>query len=136
MNLSYELIGKVVNFTTRAPSLLGATFNRVKILAILDRDTAMNFRDVTSTHLNVYPTIHAADPTFPANATDYMYIKIQYEDGRVDALGWAWIDENSVVEVTSASATVHVDNITLDDIPRIRNALLSIGIGSFNITTP
>lgn len=136
MELSLDLVGKVVNFTTRAPSLLGATFNRVKILAILDRDSAMNYRDVTSTHINLYPVIHDADPTFPPNPTDYMYLKIQYEDGRVDALGWLWLDKNSITVVTSASCTINVADITPDDIPRIRNALLSIGIGSFNITTP
>lgn len=136
MDLTHTLIGKVVTFTTRAPSLLGASFNRVKVLGILDRDTALNYRDVTATHINLYPTIHALDPTFPPNATDYLYIKIQYEDGRVDVLGWLWLDTNSIVEITSASATVKVDNITLADIPRIRNALLSIGIGSFTITTP
>ena len=51
MNLTFDLIGKVISFTTRAPSLLGTNFNRVKVLAILDRDTALNYRDVTSTHL-------------------------------------------------------------------------------------
>lgn len=136
MNLTFDLIGKVISFTTRAPSLLGTNFNRVKVLAILDRDTALNYRDVTSTHLNIYPTIHAIDPTFPPESNDYHYIKIQYEDGRVDTLGWLWLDTNSVVEVTTATCTVHVDNITLGDIPRIRNALLSIGIGNFHITTP
>ena len=38
MNLTFDLIGKVISFTTRAPSLLGTNFNRVKVLAILDRD--------------------------------------------------------------------------------------------------
>ena len=134
MELSYDLYGKTVSFSSRAPSIIGDSFQLVRIIGILDHDSARAYRDPIATHISVYPTINAIDPTIPNDATKYPYIKIQYQNGDFDALGWPWIDNLSIVVHDTTNAQVDITDIDMADLPKIRDALLSVGITNFKIT--
>ena len=123
-------IGKTVSFNTRVPGVLGTSFANVRVDALLDHRTASLFRDAAATHANVYPTVHAIDPTVPDDYTKYLYIKFTDSNGVEDCLGIPWIDPGSVVEINSVALNAYMTGpgVTLDRINDIKNALLSIGI--------
>ena len=59
-----EYIGKTVRFNTAAPNVLGANRDNVKVVAVLDLDTAAMLSDVRAKHTQVRSYI----PSLPQSA--------------------------------------------------------------------
>lgn len=108
----YFAIDDVISFNVYPSAILGSSFTRVKVLALLDAETAKLFGiDPVALHAAIYPTLPAPDKVTYKKYTDYKYIKVKLPNGTITALGLPWINMASVVVVTSATArfTVGLD---------------------------
>lgn len=123
---------KIYSFSTYAPEVLGNNFQNVKVMAILDYDTARSTGiDLLSRHRQVYPRLPQGSSNRPE---DYDYAKIALSDGTYTVLGLPWIVPNSIVEIGAQTIVVKIYDRTSADLDRVRNALLSNSITNFNIT--
>jgi len=123
-------IFSTVSFEVYPQQILGDGFNNVKILAIIDADTAKNWIDPAARHAEVYPTL-------PAGSIDrfdqYLYLKIGLNNGDTTVLGLPWIKKSSYVVQTNKTMRIILDGINLSDEPRVRAALNSNGFNTFKI---
>ena len=119
-------IDDVINFSVYPTAILGNNFSRVKVLAVLDADTAKLFGiDPVALHVAIYPTFPTVSINIYKNYNDYKYIKIQKSNGEITAIGLPWINMSTVVVVDSTTArfTVELDTPTnIDTILALLNA--------------
>lgn len=130
MAVEFE-INKTFTFNTRAPTILGATFKRCKVLGIIDYILASSFINPETQHYNVYPHLPAGTPNDPKK---YTYLLIQTEQGDKTVLAKEWIDLSSVTLVTSTTLTITITNAANGDADNIREALLLLGFTNPIIT--
>ena len=107
-------VGDVISFSVFHPSILGTGFNRVKVLAVLDADTAKLMGiDPIALHAAIYPFFEPVEnKTTYKKYNDYLYVKLQMPNGDITALGLPWMNMDSVVVVVSTTAryTITLDN--------------------------
>lgn len=133
MTFNYQL-GSMYSFSTFDPTYLGNDYTNVKLLAIMDADTAnRNGLDIYSSHAIVYPSI--PDPVKPPNdPTQYNYIQIATQAGDRVILGMAWIDETTITSAVTTSATAVIGNVTVTDLPKIKQILAMGGYNNLALT--
>lgn len=122
-------LGTKVSFDVYPEALLGTKFNHVKVLGILDADTARGLIDPDAMHANVYPTLPDGVPDDP---TGYYYIKVALPGGQQTAVGLPWIKGDTI---TVHDSVVHQVTIEGSNEQSIRSALSANGINSFSIKT-
>ncbi len=134
-----NFLGTFVSFTVYPSSILGSSYQNVKLLAILDYQTAMSFMDVASMHANVYPLIPQADQ--PANDfTSYSYLKIQFASGQIGIIGIPWIvgwntaANCGLTQTVNSTITAVINGVSAADIPTIQQLLVMNGYNTFVIT--
>ena len=122
----YFSIDDVISFNVYPSAILGNSFTRVKVLAVLDADSAKLFGiDPIALHAAIYPTLPTESKNTYKKYSDYKYIKIQMANGTITALGLPWMNMESVVVINSTTArfTVGLDTPTqIDEILAILNA--------------
>ena len=124
-------IRSVYNFEVYPVPILGNNFKGVTVLALMDRETAAKEMDPQAMHINVYPYLPAGTPNDP---NGYDYVKIKTTANIVTILGLAWIKPESVQLVSSQTVTVKIGNVSANDIPRIRNALVQNGYNALDLS--
>lgn len=124
-------VGKTYNFETHVPTLLGAGYRGVTVVAIMDYYTAIKERDVTALHRTLFGSLPSGTPDDPA-ATNYVRMKLTTGDFVI--MGYSWIKEDTIVMVESGSVKVEVFGTNPDDVTRIRDILALAGYNSFNIS--
>jgi len=123
-------IFSVVSFEVYPQQLLGDGFNNVKIMGLIDAETAMRWIDPVAMHAAVYPSL----PTGAINAYDqYLYVKLLLNNGQTSVIGLPWIKKHSYQLVTGTTMQVTVENVNPSDEPRLRAALASNGFNQFKI---
>lgn len=123
-------IGLTYNFDVYPVVLLGNNFKNVKVLAIMDRDSANTIGDTQAMHVNVYPYLPSGTPNNPAS---YNWIKVRLASGQISVLGVPWINPESIVQVESRTAKVTIEDISADDLQGIRNALVTNGYTNIKV---
>lgn len=122
----YFSIDDVISFNVYPSAILGNSFTRVKVLAVLDADSAKLFGiDPIALHAAIYPTLPTESKNTYKKYNDYKYIKIQMPNGTISTIGLPWMNMESVVVVESTTArfTVALDSPTdIDEILAILNA--------------
>lgn len=98
-------VGDVINFSVFQPAILGTKFYNVKVLAVLDADTAKLMGvDTIALHAALYTYFEPeSNKTLYKKHTDYLYIKIQMPNGTVTAIGLPWMDMATVQVVTPST---------------------------------
>lgn len=134
-----NFLGTYVTFTVYPSSILGSNYQNVKLLAILDYQTAMSYADVASMHANVFPLIPQAEQ--PLNDfTSYSYLKIEFSSGQIGIIGIPWIvGWNTVAncgltQVTNSTITAVVSGVSAADIPVIQQLLVMNGYNNITLT--
>lgn len=122
-------IGQTVRFDTVAPGVLGTGRNNVKVMAVLDLDTAQLFSDVRAKHAQVKNFI----PDLPSSAGAYSYVKLRYGNGDVEILGVPWVRTSSIEVIENRELFIRVRKATDSTAEIIRQALLQNGIEDFTI---
>lgn len=117
-------LGATYTFITHAPAVLGV-FRNVKVEAILDWRTAQQYGDPAAMHANVYGTL--PENTAPNDFRRYYYLLILTTNGTRTILGLPWIDGDSVEVNEHQRAVLTLENIGVDDLPRIRNMVSANG---------
>jgi hypothetical protein len=120
----YLQFGNVITFEVYPASIIGTRFQDVKVLGLLDKDTANLWIDADAMHLNVFPTLPNGVPN---NPDDYQYVKLKHLNGAVSVIGIPWIRTDSVVVSTRGTLTLSVKNVTPVDMDRIVRAINANG---------
>lgn len=124
---------KSYNFETYAPSLLGTAFKNVEVVGVFPYETAIVlYGELAPLHAEIYSTGNLPIGT-PDDPRQYNYYRIKKADGSFVILGEPWIDQTSIVEVTSGTVTITIPKQTQTDLSRLRVALLQNGIVDFEI---
>jgi len=117
----------IVRFNTKAPGVLGAARDNVKVVAVLDYDTAALLEDVRAKHARVRNYI----PSLPQAAGAYNYVRILYSNGEYEILGVPWIDENTIEVISSRKLVITIEDVSDSTETLARQALLQNGISNF-----
>lgn len=125
-------INKHFTFNVYPDAILGSSFSNVKVLAILDADTAKGYIDPQAMHVSVYPSLPSSLGV-PNDPSQYQYIKIRFPNGNITAIGIPWIVEDSIVEQTTASLQFTVEDVNPEDRETIMLALAGIGKTAVNV---
>jgi hypothetical protein len=124
MLVSDVRIGDTVDFQLHTNSALPLKYLGVKVLAVLDLGTARLFSPVESYHTSIYPTLPEGTPN---DANDYLYFKLQQMNGEVVCIGQPWVREETLAVAGRSTLQVTIDNVTVEDIPKVVEALSSNG---------
>ena len=122
MSFSLDSYGKVVCFDVYPVGHLGDIYKNVEILAILDYDTAKQFRDIAATAVAVYPTLPQGTPK---DYTKYKYLKLKHSDGAISVVALDWVNSSTVKEHKSVEIHVKLVASGIDSVERVRAVLQS-----------
>jgi len=123
-------IGKVYQFNTKAPSILGSIIKNAKLLSILDYDTAILFDTIDIKYRQIYPLLPLGTIDSPKSS---IYYRFMSESGEPFILADQWVDEASIEVVDYISFTVTFTNASIQDISRVRNAVNALGYLNYEI---
>lgn len=131
--VTFDMINKIVSFNLYPASIITTTFERVKILAILDADSALAMGiDVQSQHINVYPTIAEIDRP-ENNFRSYQYLKLKLPNGDITAIGIPWIN-GAITIHTNQRVRADIDDVGPQDLDKIRKVLIANGYNSVSLS--
>ena len=123
LNLSY-------NFTTLAPSILGADYRNMKVVGIMSMAQATQHDDVATKHQILKPVI----PGLPLSAEGLTYIMFEDASGNSKILAENYIDPASVVAVTTTNLAINIFDVPSTTEAMLRQRLIELGVGNFTIT--
>lgn len=123
-------LGKTYTFNTKAPGLLGATIRNAKLIGVVDYNTALTYDNIDLKFRTIYPVLPAGTPDDPRSCAYYHF---QSESGEKIVLAEVWIEELTLEVVEHINFAVTVTDASLQDMTRVRDALLALGFTRFNI---
>lgn len=112
------------NINTYAPIIFGSNLKNLKLVSILDYNTAIKFSNIPMVQKQIEPYL---PPNSPLNFNAYTYYKFIDSEKNEIIIADIWLIPDSIVLVTSISANILVTNITTGDIPIIRDQLRLLG---------
>lgn len=130
--MSELAIGKVFNFNTTAPAILGTEIKGAKLIAIVNYGTAIKYENILTKYRTIYPLLPSGTPNKPENCIYYIFISSL---GDTIVFADQWIDLNTVEVIEHINVNIVMNNLSLTDIPRIRNALNALGFTDYAINT-
>lgn len=123
------MIGKTISFKTHAQVVLGMDFTRVKVLGILDIDSARYVSDIERLAVAIYPALPAGTPT---DYRKYQYVKLKMSDGTSSVVANEWIKSDTVIIQESVTASFTIDNINASDVEVISKMLRAYNYNTFS----
>ncbi len=117
-------INKLYKFYTYAPSILGAAFDKAKLVAILDYNGAIKQKNVEFLQKQVYPYLPASTPR---NLKEYTFYKFQTESNSNIIVANYWLINESTEEITTLNLNVNVFDVSTQDVATIREQLRLLG---------
>lgn len=116
-----------------AVGALGADFNNVTVLAVLDRETAETIgTDTFAKYAQLLPFLPA---NTSKNADDTQWLKIRLASGEDTVLPVACINPDTITISQMGKVTVVISKVNPGDIPLIKQALISNGFDNLEITS-
>lgn len=126
------VINKLYNFNTYAVTVLGATFSKAKLVAIMDYFTASKEKNVDILQKQVLPFL---PPGTPLDIINYTFYKFKTDAGPYIVLASYWIDNSSQSVCVSLNASFLINNIVDSDVPIIVEQLRLLGYTPITATT-
>lgn len=123
--------GKLASFDVYPTSILGDVYKTVKVLAVIDYDTARMYVDVNNLAVSVYPTLPAATPK---DYKKYKYVKVQHLDGTIGCVALEWINQDTVVFHSDVVVNVKVKLKNIGTVDVIRKLLIANNLEPIEIT--
>jgi len=124
-------IDSVYSFDLWPAAVLGSSHKNVTCMGVMTERSAIRLGcNTRELHAQVYSSLPAGTPNNPAA---YSYAEFKTELGVSFIVGIPWIKEASIQKILSRSYNVKVGNTTAEDLPRLRNALLTSGFKDFVI---
>lgn len=126
MNDIHELLkfNSIVSFNVYAPTVLGSTYQDVKVKAMLDVGSASMLIDPVALHTNIYPSLPEGTEDDPSG---YQYVKVEHPNGSVSVIGLPWIDPDTIKVSGKGTLTVTIADIEPQDRDVVLRALASNG---------
>lgn len=123
--------GKIVSFEVFPSGILGSNFKAVKVLSIVDYDTARLYMDVNNLAISVYPLLPVGTPK---DYKKYHYLKIQHANDNVECIALPWINNDTIIEHSDVVVIIKVklDNVNTTDV--VRRLLIANNITPLEIT--
>ena len=114
--------GKIYNFITLVPEILGGRFENMKVRGKFDWHEAYKYRDIKVLHEQIKRSL-------PQNIRieDMEYILFEDTSKRTLVLPTAYIASDSIVEVQKLSIVVEIPNCNTEDVGIIQEKLVEIG---------
>lgn len=128
---TYDILafGNIVSFQVYPSIVIGTKFSNVKVLGLLDKETANMWIDTESMHANVFPIVRSQGGNMPDNADDYQYLKIKHlSNGKNSVIGLPWIIESSITVERSGTFILTMENVNAAKRIIILDALAANGI--------
>lgn len=120
----YLNFNSTISFDVYPAAIIGARFENVKVLGILDKDTAKHWIDPEAMHINVYPTL---PPGVPDDADQYQYVKLKHVNGNISVVGIPWIRIDTIEISQLGTLTITINEVGPEDRDRIIRALAANG---------
>ncbi|MBE0438159.1 MAG: hypothetical protein IBX57_00130 [Gammaproteobacteria bacterium] len=120
----YLEYGNIISFDTYPASIIGARFEDVKVMALLDKETAKQYIDPDTLHVNVYPLLPAGSPDDP---DAYQYVKLKHPNGNITVIGTPWIIPDTLSIVNKGNLTILIEDVTVTDREVILRAIKDNG---------
>lgn len=119
--IDLNIYGKTVSFSVYPVSKLGDIYKSVKVLAIVDYDTARQFTDVAAIAVDVYPLLPAGTSK---QYTDYKYMKVQHTNGSISYIALEWINQSTLTIDEDVIINVQVRSTNINTIEMLRKVLI------------
>lgn len=126
-------LNKVYKFNTIAPGILGATFENMKVVGIINYKEALLFEDIISIHTKVTTTV--TNVSLPMDYQDCTYVKFENGSGLTKILALEYIQADSIVEIQTKKLIITINNFSDQDPTIVSNALKDLGYWDFAVKT-
>lgn len=123
-------LNKTYTFSTTAPALLGTMVKNAKLTSIMDYESARKYDEIDLKYRNIYPLLPVGTPD---QVRSCVFYKFKAENGSTVVLADQWINESSVELIEAINIRINVTDISIEDITRIRDTLLSLGYQNISI---
>lgn len=123
--------GKIASFDVYPSSILGDIYKTVKILSIVDYDTAKLFTDVNNLAVSVYPSLPKATPK---DHKRYKYVKVQHLDNSVTCVALEWINNDTIQFHSDVIVSISVKLKNIGTVETIRKLLIANNFDPIAIT--
>ena len=132
-------INRRYTFNTLAPSILGATYENVKVVGILSLDSALKVYDVVTQ----YRTLQSVIPGLPDDPNVCTYIvfeKLALTDEDTPSntehvvLAYEYIDTNTIKEINRVNLRIDIYDVTTEDLAIVSSRLKELGYANFKPT--
>ena len=122
---------RTYNFSTYAPTILGASFRRMKVTGIINYRMASKITQVDLIQRQVFPLL---PPKTPDAVTDYTYISFQDENGSESVFAYPWIIDTSINQITTMQLLATIYSADETTIAKVRDVLNTMGL-TFDLKT-
>jgi len=124
------VVGKQYNFSLYPAEILGSNFKNVQIVGVVSAALAQAYADIVALHVQVFPYLPAGVEN---NHASYDYVICKTSTGETTVIGTAWINQDTIELVESATITVVISDVVSSDQTIIANALRVNGFNAFTI---
>jgi len=131
MDIPQLLNRQTYNFDVYPSAFIGNGFKNVTVMAIMDRETANKEIDTAALHVQYFPTLPAGTPNDP---DAYDYVKLKLPSGNTTVIGLAWIKAETVQLVDARTITAKIGGVTVNDLARVRLALIQNGFPNVDLS--
>lgn len=121
-------VNSFYNLSTKAPSILGATYKNLKVRSIMDAKTAIKYRDIVSVNNSISNVISGLS----GDVNDLTFILFD-NDGTDLVLAIEWINEASIELIENAVLRITVETLSNNDSAIINSLLVGAGYKTFTI---
>ena len=124
-------IGKTYSFDTYAPEVLNLSYSNVKIIAIMDADTASRSGvDIEAYHERVRPHLPVGYNKDPYTQT---YIKFRAYSGKETVFSMSWINLDTLMQTEAKRIIATIDDVSMLDMDKLRQILVTNGYNSISL---
>ena len=123
-------LNTTVSFDVHAEAVLGTGFSHMKVMGILDTESARRWIDPEAIHANIFPMLPDGTPDDPYA---YHYVKIKGMDGQTTCVGLPWIIASSIEVHDYSTLKLEIERVSPADVDRIKRALSANGFRAVKI---
>lgn len=118
-------VGHHYDFSVHANSTLGASYKNVRLISILDYQTALRFSNIPLQHRHIYPYLPEGTVQDP---TKYTYYLFRNSTGKETVIADVWIIDTTIVQTAGVDQTLVLRNVTSGQVAIVRDQLRLLGI--------
>ena len=96
---------KTVGFTIYPTAIFGGNYTKVKLLSILDYQSARSYADVDSLCMAGYPYLPAGTPK---DHKSYLYLKVKNQNNEINIIPLPWVNTDSIARHSETTANLKV----------------------------